>query len=143
MALFAILVLLDTFYCGVGADPKVRSHLRMGDLQNAIAEYLQRGTKQYTEEEQNEQGLLFTEMAQMYESLKSDEKLSRKKSTKEGFVYGILRFLQDQGLVNYIEADEMITTTKKLDHFMQWHLLDKANYERVMHCLETLKRDTE
>ena len=43
--------------------------------------------------------------------------------------------LQAQGLIEYIEQDEMIKTTKKLDHFMDWNLLNKANYQRVLDVL--------
>lgn len=57
------------------------------------------------------------------------------KTTKEGFLHHILRFLQAQGLIEYIEQDEMIKTTKKLDHFMDWNLLNKANYQRVLDVL--------
>ena len=44
-------------------------------------------------------------------------------------------FLEKQGLIDYIEADEMIKTTKKLDHFMDWNLLNKNNYHRILRVL--------
>lgn len=63
-------------------------------------------------------GLAFSNMAEAYEALRSDERGSRAKTTKEGFLYNILNFLQKQGLIEYVEEDEMIKTTKKLDQFM-------------------------
>ena len=67
-----------------------------------------------------------------YEKLKSDERGSRARTTKEGFLYYILKFLERQGLIEYIEQDDMIKTTKKMDHFMDWNLLNKNNYQRVL-----------
>ena len=80
-------------------------------------------------------GLAFINMLEAYEALKSDDRGSRAKTTKEGFIHSILSFLQKQGLIDYIEADEMIKTTKKLDHFMDYNLLNKNNYNRVMRVL--------
>ena len=57
------------------------------------------------------------------------------KTTKEGFLYHILIFLQKQGLIDYVEEDEMIKTTKKLDSFMDWNLLNQNNYDRVRKIL--------
>ena len=73
------------------------------------------------------------------EALKSDDRGSRMKTTKEGFIYNILMFLQKQGLVEYVEQDEMIKTTRKLDHFMDWNLLNQNNYERVLRVLGVAK----
>ena len=60
---------------------------------------------------------------------------TRAKTTKDGFVHHILNFLQKQGLIEYIEADEMIKTTKKLDQFMDYNLLNKNNFNRVLQVL--------
>ncbi|MCR5815098.1 MAG: DUF6063 family protein [Desulfovibrio sp.] len=140
LALFAIMVLILKFYDGYGNSSKIRDYLRFGDWQNSIAEYLKRGMNRYDEAEQNASGLLFTAMSQSYESLRSDEKLSRRKTTKEGFLYAIIRFLQEQGLVIYIEKDEMIKTARKFDHFMDWNLLDRNNYSRVLRLMDTLEK---
>ena len=75
-------------------------------------------------------------MIEAYEALRSDEKGSRAKTTKEGFLYNILNFLQKQGLIEYVEEDEMIKTTKKLDQFMDWNLLNQNHFQRVRRVLE-------
>ena len=46
-----------------------------------------------------------------------------------------MNFLQKQGLIEYVEQDEMIKTTKKLDNFMDWNLLNQNNYRRVLRVL--------
>lgn len=135
LAQFSILILLLEFYDGQGSSSKTREYIRVGDLQNSISAHLKEGAEKYDESKQDLYGVAFTEMLQVYEALRSDERGSRQKTTKEGFLHHILRFLQAQGLLEYIEQDEMVKTTKKLDHFMDWNLLNKANYQRVLAVL--------
>ena len=129
---FSILILLLEFYDGQGSTSKTRDYIRVGELQNSISEHLKEGAEKLDESEQELYGVAYDQMLQAYESLRSDERGSRQKTTKEGFLLHILRFLQTQGLVEYIEQDEMVKTTRKLDHFMDWNLLNKANYQRVL-----------
>ena len=48
----------------------------------------------------------------------------------------ILTFLEKQGLIEYVEEDEMVKTSKKLDNLMDWNLLNQNNYQRVRKVLE-------
>ena len=132
---FTILTLLLEFYDGQGSSSKTRDYIRVGELQNSISDHLKEGAAKLDEEAQSGQGFAFTDMLQTYEALRSDDRGRRQKTTKEGFIYNILKFLQDQGLIEYVEQDEMIKTTKKLDHFMDWNLLNKNNYSRVLAVL--------
>lgn len=132
---FVILVLLLEFYDGQGSSSKTRDFILLGDLQNSVTDKLKEGAARYSEDEQAQNGMAFTAMREAYESLRSDEKRNRQKTTKEGFMFSILHFLQEQGLIDYIEQDEMIKTTRKLDHFMDWNLLNKNNFERVQRIL--------
>lgn len=84
-------------------------------------------------------GISFQILHQTYEALKSDDRGSRMKTTKEGFIYNILMFLQKQGLIEYVVQDEMIKTTRKLDNFMDWNLLNQNNYQRVLRVLGVTK----
>lgn len=131
---FVILTLLVEFYDGQSSTSKARDFMKVGELLNCVSNRLKEGAAGSDEEEEN-RGLAFTNMLEAYEALKSDDRGSRAKTTKEGFIYTILTFLQKQGLIDYIEADEMIKTTKKLDHFMDWNLLNKNNYNRVLRVL--------
>ena len=63
---------------------------------------------------QQQVGIAYSNMLEAFEALRSDDKGSKQKTTKEGFLHGIFKFLQEQQLIEYIEADEMITTTKKV-----------------------------
>lgn len=130
---FVILTLLVEFYDGQGSSSKAREYIRVGELQNCISSRLKEGAEHTEEEKTN--GIAFSNMLEAYEALKSDEKGSRARTTKEGFLHYILIFLQKQGLIEYVEQDEMIKTTKKLDNFMDWNLLNQNNYRRVLRVL--------
>lgn len=131
---FAILVLLLEFFDGQGSSSKTREYIRVGELQNRISERLREGARQAEEAREDtrrQSGLAYEQMLEVYESLRSDDRGTRQRTTKEGFLHHILRFLQAQGLIEYIEQDEMIKTTRKLDHFMDFNLLNRNHYDRV------------
>lgn len=132
---FVILTMLVEFYDGQGSSSKAREYMRVGELQNCISGRLKEGAENGKEEEEEKDGIAFSNMLETYEALKSDEKGSRARTTKEGFLHHILNFLQKQGLIEYVEQDEMIKTTKKLDNFMDWNLLNQNNYRRVLRVL--------
>lgn len=138
---FVILTLLVEFYDGQGSSSKSREYIRVGELLNSISSRLKEGTQNVEEEEEELQGIAFSNMLEAYEALRSDDKGSRAKTTKEGFLHSILVFLQKQGLVEYVEQDEMIKTTKKLDSFMDWNLLNQNNYQRVLRVLGVTKNE--
>ncbi|NBH15659.1 hypothetical protein D3Z36_16235 [Lachnospiraceae bacterium] len=132
---FVILTLLVEFFDGQGSSSKSREYMRVGELQNCISQRLKEGAQNVPPEEEEQRGIAFSNMTEAYESLRSDEKGSRARTTKEGFLHNILTFLQKQGLVEYVEQDEMIKTTRKLDSFMDWNLLNQNNYQRIRKVL--------
>lgn len=132
---FAILTLLVEFFDGQGSSSKSREYMRVGELQNCISLRLKEGAQHVPPEEEEQVGIAFSNMMEAYEALRSDEKGSRAKTTKEGFLHNILVFLQKQGLIEYVEQDEMIKTTRKLDSFMDWNLLNQNNYQRILKVL--------
>ena len=89
----------------------------------------------FRSEEEEKNGLAFRNMQEAYEALKSDERGSRARTTKEGFLHHIFLFLENQGLIEYVQEDEMIKTTKKLDNLMDWNLLNQNHYLRVRQVL--------
>lgn len=138
---FVILTLLVEFYDGQGSSSKSREYIRVGELQNCISGRLKEGTERMSEEDEEREGIAFSDMMQAYESLRSDDRGSRARTTKEGFLHYILLFLEKQGLIEYVEQDEMIKTTKKLDNFMDWNLLNQNNYQRVLRVLEAAEHE--
>lgn len=138
---FVILTLLVEFFDGQGSSSKTREYIRVGELQNCISRRLKEGAEHVNEEEEENTGIAFSNILEAYEALRSDDKGSRARTTKEGFLHQILIFLQKQGLIEYVEQDEMIKTTKKLDNFMDWNLLNQNNYQRVLRVLGVNERE--
>ncbi|MDE5977552.1 MAG: hypothetical protein K2G70_03690 [Turicibacter sp.] len=133
---FVILTLLVEFYDGQGQSAKGRDFLRVGELQNIISERLKEGASYYDEQTQQQLGIAYQNMLEAFEALRSGEKATKQKTTKEGFLSEILKFLQDQQLIDYIKEDELITTTKKLDQLMDYYLLSQNNYIRIQRILK-------
>lgn len=94
---FTILTILVEFFDGQGSSSKTREYIRVGELQNCISQRLKEGAENAGDEE--EDGIAFQDILEAYEALRSDEKGSRARTTKEGFLHQILTFLQKQGLV--------------------------------------------
>lgn len=132
---FVILTLLVEFYDGQGASSKSRDYIRVGELQNCVTNRLKNGVENTLPEDEEAKGLAFRNMQEAYEALRSDERGSRARTTKEGFLHHIFMFLETQGLIEYVQEDEMIKTTKKLDNLMDWNLLNQNNYQRIRKVL--------
>ena len=132
---FVILTLLVELYDGQGSSSRSRDFIKIGELQNTLSERLKEGVENTSEEEEEQKGIAFRNMQEAYEALRSDDKGSKAKTTKEGFLHAIFMFLEKQGLTDYIEQDEMIKTTKKLDNLMDWNILNQNNYQRIRKVL--------
>lgn len=128
---FIVLTMLVEFYDGMGSSSKSRDYIKVGELQNTVSNCLKEGVENISEEDEEKAGLAFTNMLEAYEALRSDESGSKAKTTKLGFLNNIFKFLENQGLIEYVEEDEMIKTTKKLDNFMDWNLLNQNNFYRI------------
>lgn len=133
---FVILTLLVEFYSSQGRDSKSRDSLRGGEFLNIISDRLKEAVeREDLEKIQADSGIAYENIYEKWEGLRSSDQKNRQKTTKEGFINNILKFLENQGLVNYIEHDDIILTTSKLDNFMNFNILNKNNYERVLTAL--------
>ena len=130
LAQFVIIVFLMEFYDGQGQSSKIREYIKIGD-------------RQYDEEQQNANGLMFSRMLEAYSALRSSEKLNRQKTTKEGFLYNIFKFLEEQGLVQYIEREETVWPTEKLDVFMDFNILNQENFRRVLSVMSGIEEQAD
>lgn len=133
---FVILTLLVEFYSSQGRDSKSRDSLRGGEFLNIISDRLKEAVeREDLEKIQADSGIAYENIYEKWEGLRSSDQKNRQKTTKEGFISNILNFLENQGLINYIEHDDIILTTSKLDNFMNFNILNKNNYERVLTAL--------
>ena len=130
---FVILTLLVEFYNSQSVTSQSREYIKVGEFLNIITDRLKDGIDRAADN--TEGGIAFENILERFEALKSSDNKSTSKTTKEGFINTILNFLDSQGLIYYIKGDDMIKTTKKLDSFMDWNLLNKNNYNRVLKAL--------
>ena len=86
---------------------------------------------------------MFSRMLEAYSALRSSEKLNRQKTTKEGFLYNIFKFLEEQGLVQYIEREETVWPTEKLDVFMDFNILNQENFRRVLSVMSGIEEQAD
>ena len=130
---FVILTLLVTFYNSQGISSKSREYIKVGEFLNIITDKLNDGVERTKGIGEN--GIAFSNILERFEALKGSDRKSTSRNTKEGFINTILDFLDRQGLIQYIKADDIIKSTKKLDNFMDWNLLNRNNYTRVLKAL--------
>lgn len=137
---FVILTLLSTFYNSNGRSSKSRSFIKFGDFMNILSERL-KAAADYEELDtlEKKSSIAVSNIIEMWTALKGSDERTTSKTTKLGFLIGIIKFLEKQKLVDYIEADDMIKPTIKLDNFMDWNILNKNNYEKILLAFEELE----
>ena len=134
---FVILTLLLQFYNSQSRSSKCRDTLRAGEFLNIISEVLKDAVeREDIKEFEEKSGIAYENIAEKWNALRSSDTQNKQKTTKEGFIYYILKFLEKQNLINYIENDDIIMTTSKLDNFMDFNILNRDNYERIIKALQ-------
>lgn len=134
---FIILTFLVTMYGARGQTTNIRERIKLGEFINIVTDKLNEGVKQSNEDS----GIAFNNILERFEALKSSDEKKRSKKTKEGFIYSILKFLEEQELITYVEADEIIFPAKKLNSFMDWDILNKNNYDRVLKAFKEVENE--
>ncbi|SHJ54492.1 hypothetical protein SAMN02745248_00351 [Hathewaya proteolytica DSM 3090] len=143
---FIILTLMVNLYGAQGISSKSRDYIKIGEFLNIITDKLTEGANREKQEDdkllvENHGGsseknfIVFQDLLDRFEALKSSDIKTTAKTTKEGFIDTILKFLEDEGLIYYIKNDDIIKSTTKLDSFMDWDLLNKNNYNRALRAL--------
>lgn len=139
---FVILTMLSEIYGSSGKSSKSRTFIKYGEILNIVTEKLNRAVQnENIEDIEKRYGIAYTNIAERWEALKSSDKVSASRTTKEGFVISILNFLENQGLINFIKDDDMIIPTSKLDNFMDWNILNRNNYERVLQAFSEVSNE--
>lgn len=139
---FIILTLLTAFYNSNGRSSKSRSFIKLGEFLNLVSERL-KAAEAYgnIDNIENRSGLAVSNIIEKWDALRGSDAKTTARTTKEGFMNGIIRFLEEQGLIDYIEADDMIKPTSKLDNFMDWRILNKTHYENVLAAFEEVEKN--
>lgn len=136
---FIILTLLSTFYNSNGRSSKSRSFIKLGEFMNMVNEKL-KAAEAYEDIESVEKrsGIAVSNILEKWNALKGSDVRTISRTTKEGFIKRIIGFLEDQKLFEYIEEDDMLKSTRKLDNFMDWNILTRSNYQNILEAFEQI-----
>ena len=91
---FVILTLLVEFFDGQGKECKSREYMRVGELQNCISKRLKEGQRAGEKRRKRSRELHFRICWRRMRRQRSEEKGSRARTTKEGFLYHLLTFAE-------------------------------------------------
>lgn len=135
---FIILTLLVELYDSQGQSSSSAGYIKVGKLFECVVKRLEEGAKLQEAKEAEDPGqtaeVAYREMLNTFQALRSKEG-SGERTTKEGFISEILKFLDKQGLIMFIKADDEIKPTTKLTHYMDGNLLNTNNFDRVRKVL--------
>ena len=84
------------FFDGQGSSAKSREYMRVGRTPKLYFKAPERGGKEPGRRGRKKQGIAFSNMLEAYEALRSEEKGSRARTTKEGFLYHLLTFCRNR-----------------------------------------------
>lgn len=129
LLMFMLLVLLDAFYSTEYGDGQLRDFLFLGDWMNRTDNALRAGLNL----EDNPGNIPYEEMQDTYSNLLS-EMDSAKRGTKLQLYQALLRFLQQQDLVIYLEERKLIYVTPRMNALIDSILRN----DEILACFEAL-----
>jgi len=137
-----ILSIIIKFYNGENYNNKVRSMLKVEELESFITLKLESfNTMENGERKDEELNYNFSTISRLWLDLPTyDEKIksfSQSKGTKISFIFRTLRFLQEQGLIN-LDNDSEIYTTEKLDTIVISYYPESSRKKEILSFLERI-----
>ncbi len=123
---YILMFILYRFYGGKNANPKQTAFLQIADIVRDLDKRLQSADTHRAEVWQEEMGINFERIAQVWNNLSLRE--TNKSTTREETVRRACRFLEKQKLVNLLDDQREIRPTQRLDDLMLHYYL---NDERV------------
>ncbi|MFZ5987938.1 MAG: DUF6063 family protein [Bacillota bacterium] len=137
-----ILSIIIKFFNGENYNNKVRSMLKVEELEGFITSKLE-SCKSFDNQEETDEALNFNfgSVSKLWLDLPTyDEKIksfSQSKGTRISFIYRTLRFLQEQGLVN-LDNDSEIYTTDKMDTLVISYYPESTRKKEILSFLERI-----
>ncbi|KNY26536.1 DUF6063 family protein [Pseudobacteroides cellulosolvens] len=137
-----ILSIIIKFYNGENYNNKVRSMLKVEELEGFITLKLESFKAMENGEQKDEElNFNFSTISRLWLELPTyDEKIksfSQSKGTKISFIYRTLKFLQEQGLIN-MDNDSEIYTTEKLDTMVISYYPESSRKKEILSFLERI-----
>ena len=133
---YIVMVILYLFYGGKNRNPKQREYLRISKLS---VELDRRFARALADEErtaglEEQYGLNFIRMAELWEAKQDFEERARK--TKTGTILNACRLLERQNLLRIVDNEREIRCTRKLDDLMLNYYLSDSRVDEIHALLE-------
>lgn len=137
-----ILSIIIKFYNGENYNNKIRTLLKVEELEEFITKKLEAYNSMENSEETDEAlNFNFSSVAKLWLDIPAyDEKIksfSQSKGTRISFIYRTLKFLQEQGLVN-VDNDSEIYTTEKFDTLIIGYYPESTRKKEILSFLERI-----
>lgn len=128
---YIVMVILYLFYGGKNRNPKQREYLRISKL---LEELDHRFSRSLADEErtvrlEEQYGLNFIRMAELWEAKQDFEERARK--TKTGTILNVCRLLERQNLLRIVDNEREIRCTRKLDDLMLNYYLSDSRVDEI------------
>ncbi len=135
-----ILSIIIKFFNGENYNNKVRSMLKVEELEGFITAKLESYSSMENNEETDEAlNFNFGSVSKLWLDLPTyDEKIKnfgQSKGTRISFIYRVLKFMQEQGLAN-IDNDSEIYTTEKFDTLIISYYPESTRKKEILAFLE-------
>lgn len=128
---YIVMVILYLFYGGKNRNPKQREYLRISKLSEELDHRFARALadEERTAGLEEQYGLNFIRMAELWEAKQDFEERARK--TKTGTILNVCRLLERQNLLRIVDNEREIRCTRKLDDLMLNYYLSDSRVDEI------------
>jgi hypothetical protein len=131
--MFIILLILVEFYGTEYGRGHSRDFIQIGIFMNKVRDALKNGT----EMQENDSQIPFERMLAIYEQMEEGIGTA-KRASQYGCIRLVCKFLESQGLINWMENEDQIRTTRKLDDLSDALLRSDEGYQAMMKMAEEI-----
>jgi hypothetical protein len=128
---YIVMLILYLFYGGKNRNPKQREYLRISKLAEELDHRFARALadEARTAGLEEQYGLNFIRMAELWEAKQDFEERARK--TKTGTILNVCRLLERQNLLRIVDNEREIRCTRKLDDLMLNYYLSDSRVDEI------------
>lgn len=140
LASYIIMVILNEFYSGQGANLKSRISIDIYELQNTITSRLNKHKSKTYELIQEETKLPIYVIANFWDGLLLSD-ANKSTRTKYWYINRVIEFMTKEKLIQVMNKEELYTTNK-LDMLMTYKLLNADRAKEIMEIFDEEREDT-
>lgn len=129
LANFIIGELLTTFY-NSKTEQLAMFQISYSDFENRVNTSIKKAQEYNVEELENEHNVPFINIIKKWNTLKGSDGDTKSKETRYGFMCKVLKFLDNEKLIEWFEDDKLIKPTKKLTDLVTGVILYKPEFKK-------------